>query len=75
MRVNNSIHLKTVWLNYNKTLYKSGGKLTKEELLTLIKKRVEEKKAKLESLNKPSNIGTENLLKMKNEISKQQVLV
>jgi len=57
------------------TLYKAGGKLTKEELLALIKKSVEEKKAKLESLKKPSNIGTENLLKMKNEISKQEVFM
>ncbi len=57
------------------TLYKAGGKLTKEELLALIKKSVEEKKVKLESLKKPSNIGTENFFKMKNEISKQQVLM
>ncbi len=57
------------------TLYKVGGKLTKEELLALIKKSVEEKKAKLESLSKPSGIGTARLLKTKEELSKQQVHV
>jgi len=57
------------------TVYKVGKKLTKEELLALIKKSVEEKKAKLESLNKPSGIDTAKLLKTKEELSKQQVHV
>jgi len=57
------------------TIYKVGKKLTKEELLALLKKNIEEKKANLKALKKPSDISTEKLLKTKKEISQQQAHV